>query len=156
MVLSRVIPGIIFIIISIIFFIETKSFPEQLGRDVGAAFWPKVLIVLLIILSVWLIVTGLLMKNESSDKRKLKLSLTMLKPYLGIGICIGFVFLFKSLGYIVSVFLFYVLLAHVMYGRFNWKFLFGTAVQATLLVLAIYILFVKLLSVNLPMGIFSA
>lgn len=152
---NRIIPGVIFIIISTVFFIETKKFPEKLGKDVGAAFWPKILICLLIIMSLWLIFTGLQKRRKLSDKKKMKFSLIILKPYLGMIICIGFVILFKPLGYIISVFLFYILLAHTMFGRFNWKFFWGAAIQATLLVLTIYILFVKLLSVNLPVGIFS-
>lgn len=155
MALNRVIPGVVFIIISIVFFIETNNFPKQLGRDIGAAFWPRTLIVLLVIFSIWLIITGLIKKENSVAKRNFKITFGAVKPYLGMVIALGFVMFFNSLGYIVSVFIFYLLLAFTMHGRLNIRFLLISVIQATIIVLAIYLLFVKLLSVNLPLGVFA-
>src|SRR5699024_4239252 len=148
--IKRIIPEIILIIFSLILFIETFNFATKPGDDVGLAFWPRAVLSVIIILSLVLIFTSFRPKEEREQyTRKSFNRINAIKTSLGISFCVAFVFLFKILGFVISVFLFFVslyILKHENLSRRSYIFLF---IQGTVIVTIIYFLFGTLLKLNL-------
>lgn len=151
----KILSGLVFIAFSIVLFIETQNFPLPNGRDIGSAYWPRILIFLLIAFSVILIIQAFVSKspedNSPDDERK-KVNY---KPLLGIFSIVLFVVFFEILGFVISIFIFYILSNLILREKMNLKTFGFVVVQAISLMIIIYLLFVQLLSVSLPLGIFD-
>ncbi|MET3697770.1 tripartite tricarboxylate transporter TctB family protein [Bacillus oleivorans] len=157
--LNNVIPSTVIILFSIVFFIETFHFPEKTSssHDVGTAFWPRILIILIIISSIILMIPKKRKENPEKDS-KIELSfariLNFIKPLIGIMSFLGFVVLFNTLGFVISVFLLFVILSVIMHQGMNLKKLSIISIQALITVSIAYFLFKSLLNVGLPRGVF--
>lgn len=155
---SGIVPAGIFILLSVFLFLETNKFPVRPGQDVGIAFWPRLLLILLLILSVVLIITTIkdsLNSHEDSTFVKWKGRIfKLLKPVLGMLSCVAFVFFFKELGFVISSFFIFIILAGITHEKLSLKKFSGIVIQAIVMVAVVYLLFGELLNVGLPQGIF--
>lgn len=160
---KKIAPSIVFIVFSIILLIETYNFPGPTGDDIGSAVWPRILIFLLLVLSLIYLILTLNSKkrehlkvngvdievNQEVDNKNL-----IIRVLLGIVTLLLFVGLFETLGYLLSIFLFYIILSTIMFGRKVIKNFVKVLGQAILIVIIIYLVFPTMLNVNLPNGIF--
>ncbi|MFZ5946178.1 MAG: tripartite tricarboxylate transporter TctB family protein [Bacillota bacterium] len=153
-----VIAGIIFLTISVALFLQTLTFPAPPVQGSGPSFWPRLLLIILAILSIALIVSAFRNKIISAVinvdiKEKENAKKKMSKPLWGIISAVLFVLLFKKLGFFLSTFFFLYALTFIIQFDLTPKKILTRALQSSLLVGVIYLLFGFFLKVNLPKGI---
>lgn len=142
--------GVLFIIISIFLFRETFNFynpPQQIAEP---ALWPRIMLVLLVILSLGLIYSGI--KNKP-EKKKEKSRAGDTRVILAMVATVLFLEAFKPLGFVISVLLYYIAITLILEPTKDPKTLGIRFLQAAILVLFIHFVFGKALSVRLPHGI---
>ena len=158
MAFSNLIGSILFLAVGIWAWFQTDSFPEVANTYVQASTFPRVMIVGMLIFSVVLLVQSILkLMSAMKDTDPLAVEVGTLNPlkdkgvamaYVVIVLCILFAALFKSCGYILCAF---VISMAIMYIIGNRKWL--QMVLVSLLVpLAMWLVFYKVLTVNIPLG----
>lgn len=133
--------------LSLSIFLGIKSIQLDLGTlsSPGPGFVVFILAVLLLLLSLGLLIEGNLLRKSFVQR-----------PTFGIrSLCIvcliiGYVLIFRKLGYLFSTFLLMTLIFRLM-GTKRWVWALGEAMLATLLS---YLVFEVALKLNLPPGIF--
>jgi putative tricarboxylic transport membrane protein len=122
----------------------SRSFPKAQGADVGAGFFPTILSIILIILSLTLIFSALRKGGHTTEKTDWK------KAVLAMIFTFFYFLLLNYIGYLIATPLF--LAGMMWYYQYQKKFklvfwsLFITGIM--------YVCFVNLLKVPLPVGIF--
>jgi hypothetical protein len=147
----------ILILFSVIGLYETTNFTTLSSEgDIGLAFWPRVLLILLIILSMILLFKAIFFdknnvyKNDSKDKNKNMLW----KVLAGMTSIFIFYFIFEWLGFIPATFLLYCGLSLIMSNNINVKTISITIGKAIILIVIIFAIFDLMLNVDLPYGFY--
>lgn len=127
---------------------EAISMPYRVDADtaIRGGFFPGILSVMIILLSIIL----LFMKNEPSSKESINRK-SLIKGLLIVGGIAAYIFLLTKLGFLIAGFLFVVLCARTL-GEQSWA---KVILYSALMVLTIHIVFVVLLNVRFPIGIFG-
>jgi len=146
--------GVIFIIVSIAMFLTTYTFPITPVQGAGPAFWPRLLSVLLFILSIFLILGSFKGKGSTFYGGKINI-----KPYIGILLSILYFLLFRKIGFVVATFFYFCGLSLLTvdskkHGLLNFRSLILMVGQSVIMLGIVYFLFKVFLRVNLPRGIF--
>lgn len=147
-----VIAGFVLLVITTIFYVKTVDLPEK------AALFPEFILWLLLFFSVAIIINGIIKTNKakkgeqvSKTEEEERLTFSMIKkPLLFIVILAGYFAIMNYLGFFVTTSLLIALILYILNCRKVVTYIFtilGTS-------LFIYFLFVSLLNVNLPQGIF--
>ncbi len=141
------------VLFALLFFILAGNFPGARGHDVGMAFYPRVLSILIIVLSVIVILQGITRKETESESREslfytedkgvqrvvLLILATLIYPYL-----------LQYAGFLI--------LTPVYLGFLMWVIKAGKAKKilflALLTTVLIYVVFQRLLKIPLPTGLF--
>ncbi len=135
-------------------FIDTYTFPVTPVQGAGPAFWPRLLSILLIILSVILIISSFKGEEKSTDSSK-KINY---KPNIGILLSVLYFLLFKKVGFVVTTFFYFCGLSILVQGSessfSNIKGLALMIFQSAVLLGIVYFVFKVFLRVNLPQGMF--
>ena len=158
MAFSNLIGSIIFLAIGIWAWFQTNSFPEVANTYVQASTFPRVMIVGMVIFAVILLVQSLIkllgtMKPTDPDAVTVS-TLNPLKDkglaaaYLVIILCVLFAALFKSCGYIICAVVVSMAIM-ILIGKRNWLQMILVSVLVPLLM---WLVFYKVLTVNIPLG----
>lgn len=147
-----VIAGFVLLVITTIFFVKTVDLPEK------AALFPEFILWLLLFFSVAIIISGIIKTNKtkkgeqvSKTEEEERLTFSMIKkPLLFIVILAGYFAIMNYLGFFVTTSLLIALILYILNCRKVVTYIF-TILGTNLF---IYFLFVSLLNVNLPQGIF--
>lgn len=152
---GNTIAATVFLIFGIL--ILSESFKIRLlkfGSALGGDFFPKVLSISLIILSsIWLVLSFRQFMRQRKNNEKLKNRFVLTRPILFIVVFVIYIITLKWLGFtiptIALVFVNYLLLK----DRFRYMdFLIGSGYSLAVTIL-IWFLFTKILGLVLPMGI---
>lgn len=153
----NLIGSILFIIIGIWAWIQTGKFEEVKNTYVQASAFPRIMIVGLLIFSVVLLVQSIikLMNMKENDPLAAKAeSINFIKDkgvlagVIVVILCIGYVALFKALGYIICSAIVSIVIMYLI-GKRNWLQMILVSV---LVPLVMWFIFFKVLTVNIPMG----
>lgn len=154
--MGELIAGIIFLLLSIVIFIQTTQLPESQYDPLGPAGFPKLIVVFMGILAAALIIK----KIRTQDFDKIEFNLKKLfKDYKLIFISLFnfflYILLMRFIGFRISTFLF-VFLTQVMIGpeEKSGKTYFIMTSIALFISLGAYYFFQSYLSVIFPPGIF--
>lgn len=137
--------------LSFFIFYKTKDFDKIVSKAPGAGFWPRILAIVLIILSVLLFIETLLKEKKASSDAPFEFkSKAMKRVYIMIGIFVIYALILYLGGFVIASLLF---IPAVMYllGERNKKKLLGASVIITGIV---YFLFTILLHITLPQSVF--
>lgn len=158
MAFSNLIGSIIFLAIGIWAWFQTDNFPEVANTYVQASTFPRVMIVGMVIFSVILLVQSLIKllgAMKPTDPEAVEVStLNPLKDkglaaaYLVIILCVLFAALFKSCGYILCAMVLSMIIMFLI-GKRNWAQMVLVSVLVPLLM---WLVFYKVLTVNIPLG----
>jgi len=141
--------GVLGIGLGIYIFAEASTFPANMSAtDPGAAYFPKMLAILLIALCLGLIVSSLL---EKSKGEKLDIPPQAWHLIIAFGGLLVYCLLFKPLGFILDTLWFVFGMQYLLKER-NWIKMAIVSVATTAI---IYVVFSMLLYVNLPAGVLS-
>ncbi|HET7656786.1 MAG TPA: tripartite tricarboxylate transporter TctB family protein, partial [Bacillales bacterium] len=146
---ADIVSGIVFAVFGAVIVLATLSFPSAAAGDLGAAFFPRIIGCLLILLGLLLAIVSFLKKNNREN----------LKPFFGgktkkvVGTLIIFtlylVFL-NIIGFLVANFLFMAGLSRFLDEK-RWLVIIGVSVVFTGF---IYYIFQITLGIPLPSGMF--
>jgi len=146
--------GIVFILISIFLYRETFNFYKPPQQIAVPALWPRIVLILLVILSLGLIYTGI--KSKPDEKKEKKEENNRAGDYRVLAAMVAtllFLEVFKPLGFAISTMIYFVALTYILEPTKDIK-VFGVRIfQALVMVIIIYFVFGVALSVRLPHGI---
>ena len=158
MAFSNLIGSILFLALGIWAWFQTDGFPEVANTYVQASTFPRVMIVGMVIFAAILCIQSIIkLMGTMKDTDPLAVEVSTLNPlkdkgvamaYVVIVLCILFAALFKSCGYILCAF---VLSMAIMYIIGNRKWL-QMALVSLLVPLGMWLIFYKVLTVNIPLG----
>ena len=141
----------VFIAVAVVFFIISLSFPAGSNGAVGPGYFPRIMCVLVIILSVLELV---LSKNEQIPEELLEVKIFKkenLRVWLTMGITLVYIVCIKQIGFIVSSIVFQFGLNY--YFKVHEKSKILSVVLPFIVVAVLYFVFHNLLHVNLPKGL---
>ena len=158
MAFSNLIGSIIFLAIGIWAWLQTDKFPEIANTYVQASTFPRVMIVGMVIFAVILLLQSIIklmgaMKPTDPETAEVG-TLNPLKDkglaaaYLVIILCVLFAALFKSCGYILCAMVLSMIIM-ILIGKRNWLQMILVSVLVPLLM---WLVFYKVLTVNIPLG----
>ena len=156
---ANLIGSIFFIVLGIWAWIQTGTFKEVNNTYVQASTFPRIMIVGMLIFSVILLIQSVLrlctMKEGDKDYLASKAaSINFVKDksvLAGLAVIllgVGFVALFKLLGYVICAAVVSVVIMYLI-GKRNWLQMILVSV---LVPLGMWFIFFKILTVNIPMG----
>lgn len=135
--------SIILIILSGFFYYFSTQFPESVGNEVGHAFFPKLLAILLIVLSV-----SLFFAKEKDESKIFELSNVQIKTFvMGAISLIVYIVAINILGFVVSSVIYSVVWIYLMGNKDVTKYF-----VPILCSIVISLVFEKLLGVVIPHG----
>lgn len=149
---ANIITGIVFIVLSIFIFIQSSNFQQTMITDnfVGAAFFPRVIASIMVVLSLILILGSVLDRNQKSVTTIFKIA-NMRMPFIVFIIIFIYTVLLDKLGFIVAT----ILLNLVIFTILKYENRLLTLILSFGITLVIYQVFQKMLMVPLPSGIFG-
>ena len=158
MAFSNLIGSIIFLAIGIWAWFQTDNFPEVANTYVQASTFPRVMIVGMLIFAAILLLQSIIKlmgAMKPTDPEAVEVStLNPLKDkglaaaYLVIVLCVLFAALFKSCGYILCAMVLSMIIM-ILIGKRNWLQMILVSVLVPLLM---WLVFYKVLTVNIPLG----
>ena len=148
---ANVITGVVFLALSIFAYMQAQKMVGKIMTDaLGPGFWPKVLGLMMGVLSLALIVEGLFGKQAEGEKVPIAFGTEGFHRVLKLfAVLIVFGAILYFLGIYVGI-LFMMTLCMWLHGERNKKILVGLAVGSCLF---IYLVFGLALRVPLPMGL---
>jgi putative tricarboxylic transport membrane protein len=148
---ANVITGVVFLALSIFAYMQAQKMVGKIMTDaLGPGFWPKVLGLMMGVLSLALIVEGLFGKQAEGEKVPIAFGTEGFHRVLKLfAVLIVFGAILYFLGIYVGI-LFMMPLCMWLHGERNKKILVGLAVGSCLF---IYLVFGLALRVPLPMGL---
>ena len=148
---ANVITGVVFLALSILAYMQAQKMVGKIMTDaLGPGFWPKVLGLMMGVLSLALIVEGLFGKQAEGEKVPIAFGTEGFHRVLKLfAVLIVFGAILYFLGIYVGI-LFMMPLCMWLHGERNKKILVGLAVGSCLF---IYLVFGLALRVPLPMGL---
>lgn len=135
--------GVIVIIIAGFFYAMTFDFPNLNTNDTGPAFLPRIYCGLLVLFGVILFIQGMRDKKEQEEKEK-----TLGYALASMGIVLVYIIVMPIIGFYIATVL--MILGLLMFSKVRSKVILVTIPLGT--VLFIFIVFVKLLKVSIPVG----
>ena len=154
---ANLIGSLIFIAVGVWALIQTYSFQEVKNTYVQAAVFPQIMCVGMLIFAVILLIQSiikLMTMDENDPLAEPAASINFIKDKGVLAalfvmlLCALFVVFFKTLGYVVcgAVFCFVIM---VLIGKRNWL---QMVLVSILVPLGMWLVFYKVLTVNIPMG----
>lgn len=156
---ANLIGSVFFIVLGIWAWIQTGTFQEVSNTYVQASTFPRIMIVGMLIFSVILLIQSVLrlrtVKEGDKDylaSKAASINFVKDKPVLAamavILLSVGFVVLFKLLGYVICAAVVSVVIMYLI-GKRNW---IQMILVSILVPLGMWFIFFKILTVNIPMG----
>lgn len=154
---ANLIGSLIFIAVGVWALIQTYSFQEVKNTYVQAAVFPQIMCVGMLIFAVILLIQSiikLMTMDENDPLAEPAASINFIKDkgvlaaLFVVLLCVLFVVFFKSLGYVIcgAVLCFVIM---VLIGKRNWL---QMVLVSILVPLGMWLVFYKVLTVNIPMG----
>lgn len=158
MAFSNLIGSILFLALGAWAWVQTGKFPEVANSYVQASTFPRVMIVGMVIFAAVLFIQSILkLMGTMKDTDPLAVEVSTLNPlkdkgvamaYVVLALCVLFAALFKSCGYIVCAFVISMAIMYII-GNRKWV---QMVVVSLLVPLVMWLIFYKVLTVNIPLG----
>jgi len=151
-----IISGTFILLLSLVLFAGTYSIVSFADSKYGASTTPRVVSIIMAILSIILIINGigkLKVENRVSDEASANQNNTNKITYYTLGLITIYIALIKVLGFPVMTAIYIALQLFILSGMKIKKLLLGAMVGIVSSTL-IYLIFSKALYIQLPLGIF--
>ena len=158
MAFSNLIGSILFLALGIWAWFQTDGFPEVANTYVQASTFPRIMIVGMVIFAAVLFVQSIFkLMGTLKDTDPLAVQVSTLNPlkdkgvamaYVVIVLCVLFAALFKSCGYIACAFVLSMAIMYII-GKRKWL---QMVLVSVLVPLGMWLIFYKVLTVNIPLG----
>ena len=159
--------GCFLLVVSFLLYGETKNFFARPGLTATPALWPQIILALLAILSVALIIVSLkaYQKEIKENKAKgihAKINISALlasinkKVVAGLTATVAFILVFRPLGFAITSLIYFMVITMILEPTKDVKTIVFRVIQSLVLVVLIYLVFVRGLKVQLPLGPFPS
>ena len=137
--------SILLLLVSLIGYCLARGFESgfMIDNGLGAGFFPKLVCIILAILSIVMFI------KSFKDKNIYKFSKNNKNTFIIIGLCIGYLFLMEKIGYLLSTIIF----SFSVIITLDRKNLIMNVIFSIIFPIGIYYLFSKVFNVSLPTGI---
>ncbi len=152
--MGELILGILFLILSIIIFLQAGNLPESSYEPLGPSGFPQIIVIVMGILSIFLIIKKL--KNIDLSQARLNFKDIFIKYkliFITLTNFAGYIFLMRLIGFRASTFIFVFLTQLLLGPRDEKKYLIIGSI-ALFISLGSYYFFQNYLGVIFPTGIF--
>ncbi|WP_078544727.1 tripartite tricarboxylate transporter TctB family protein [Litchfieldia alkalitelluris] len=144
--------SIVVLAISGLFFFQTTKFSEKSGVQTFApSFFPRIILFLIVMLSLYLLVKSFLKKDES--EKVVVMVKTYVKEHYQVLVMIGIFFLYilliPMIGFLISS-IFFLFITFTLLRPKKVKSLFANAIVAIALSISIQYVFQQMLNIYLP------
>jgi len=148
--------GSIFLVLSIVLYCQARSIKTGSSLLAGADFMPKVMAILLMLVSIAYLVQGFANKvtevSRQNDAKKKTEKMEWIRLVLEFLLLFGYLFCLKPIGFIISTMAFIFLQSILITPKENRKILLLLIVAGVCTVIT-YLIFVKGFKLLLPAGI---
>ena len=147
--------GSLLLLACVLLFLETgKFYVPPTSIDAPPSLWPRIILILLFAMLVLLVGRSFLKKKDvkAAGGKKLFFTGENKRVFSAIAATVIFLFLFKRIGFIISVSSFFLAATFILEPTKNVKEIVIRVIQAAALVAFIFFVFGKGLSVQLPSG----
>ncbi|MDY3280768.1 tripartite tricarboxylate transporter TctB family protein [Dysosmobacter sp.] len=146
---KNLVTSIVFLLFGVFVYVQSLGIKHMMKNDVGSAFFPKVISVAMIIFGVICLVQSL----RAEEKESKKTDSDKKGGWLTVLLIAGYVLIFEPVGFLIStmIYLFLQILVLTPAEKRKWPVIIAISVIAPL---AIYTLFVYVISTPLTKGIF--
>lgn len=156
---NNLLSSLIFLVIGTVTFIESyKIRILKFGSPLGGDFFPKVLSAMLIILSaIWFFISLMSWLKERDTERYSKKVFSFTVPWrvvIYIIVFVAYIFVIRLLGFIVPTIILSLITYLFLKTDFRKMDLFVGVVYSIVITLLIWFVFVKVLGLVLPAGVF--
>ncbi|MBS6395936.1 MAG: tripartite tricarboxylate transporter TctB family protein [Clostridiales bacterium] len=141
----------VFIAVAVVFFIVSLSFPPGSNGAVGPGYFPRIMCVLVIALSVLELILSRKEKIPEELQEVKIFKKENLRVWVTMGITLAYIICIKEIGFIVSSVVFQYGMNY--YFKVHEKNKILSAVLPIIVVAVLYFIFHNLLHVNLPKGL---
>ena len=157
--------GCFLLVVCFLLYRETQNFFQFPGLVASPALWPQIVIGVLAFLSCALIISSLrahFREAKGNKEKSINFNLGALfasinkKVVLALALTFAFLFAFRHLGFVITILIYYLALTMILAPTKNIKTIAIRAGQSIVLVVAIYLVFLRGLNVLLPIGPFPA
>jgi len=146
---ADIIAGILGILLSFYIFMESAKFPEDNVLLMGPSFFPRILAVLMLIMSIALIVIALMGKSAKTAEKLDIRDPGIQRSIIALVATVIYLLLFKRLGFILDSILYLMFLMYLLKLR-NYVQMVLVSIGVSV---AVYFIFKVGLSITLPLGI---
>lgn len=148
--------SVVFIVVAVFFFIISLSFPPGSNGAVGPGYFPRIMCVLVVILSCLNLINDVRGHKKMVAKGEKEEELTIFKKenlrvWITVGITLLYVIAVKAIGFVVSSIAFLFVLN--TYFRVHQKSKVAFVIIPFAVVVVLYFIFHNLLHVVLPAGL---
>jgi hypothetical protein len=150
---AEVIFGVAAILLAALFFVLSGSFPDSRSREVGMAFYPRVVSTIIFLLSLTVIYEAIKKKRpEPADQKPLFAMKDggFFRALIMIGMTLVYLLVLSYLGFLIITPIFLIILMMVYKASSMWKIVLISGVTT----LVVYVTFQLFLKIPLPTGIF--
>jgi len=148
---ADIIAGILGLFVAFYVIMESGKFPEDNVLLMGPSFFPRILAVFMIVMSISLIVVALMGKSAKNAEKLDIRDPGIQRSIIALVATIIYLFLFKRLGFILDSILYLMFLMYLLKLR-NYVQMVLVSVGVSV---AVYFIFKVGLSITLPLGIFG-
>lgn len=146
---ADIIAGVLGILLSFYIFMESAKFPEDNVLLMGPSFFPRILAVLMLIMSITLIVIALMGKSAKTAEKLDIRDPGIQRSIIALVATVIYLLLFKRLGFILDSILYLMFLMYLLKLR-NYVQMVLVSIGVSV---AVYFIFKVGLSITLPLGI---
>lgn len=142
--IEKIFPLFLFII-SLVGYYLAKGFENgfMIDNGLGASFFPKLVCIILGILSIVIFI------KSFKDKNSYKFTKDNKNTFIVIGLCIIYIFLMEKIGYLLSTIIFSFCVIRIL----DKKKMIISIIFSIIFPIGIYYLFSRVFNVSLPIGI---
>jgi len=144
----NIVSSIIGIGLSLYVIITASKFPVMPSMKIGAGYFPVMLAIGLLVLSLALMVQTLLKKGQLDYKKLDPKSPELIRSFLSLIATITYAFMMQFIGFIVATVFYLFFLMHLLKNR-NYKQMTFVSILVSIVV---YLVFKKVLNLTLPTG----
>jgi hypothetical protein len=144
--------GVIFFASLYLYTIATQYKGHEIYGKLGPGFWPKFILICMMVLSVWIAVDALLARKKSAGEKSsevVKNAGNRIRFFLALIMIIAYFFLMNIIGFIALT-PFFLIAFMILLGEKSWFWMIGLSIGMTIIIV---LAFTQAMYVPLPRGV---
>jgi len=144
--------GVVFFASLYLYTIAARYKGHEIYGKLGPGFWPKLILICMMVLSVWIAVDALLAREKSAGEKSsevVKNAGNRIRFFLALIMIIAYFFLMNIIGFIALT-PFFLIAFMILLGEKSWFWMIGLSIGMTIIIV---LAFTQAMYVPLPRGV---